>query len=93
MSGVLVTLVLIALHTVDGVEILINPDEIAVLRPSSEAAKGKPNSLIVGGVRCVIGLTTGKFVSVVETCPTVRDAINATDFKAPGALKLPIPRE
>jgi hypothetical protein len=75
----LVALVLIALHSVDGVEILVNPEEIVILRPSTEANSGKPNTLVVTGVRCIIGFSTGKFISVSETCPAVRDAINAAN--------------
>lgn len=72
----LLALTLIVLHSIDGFEIFINPEQIIILRPTSEAAKGTPNTLIAKGHACVIGLTDGKFVSVVEDCGTVRDAIN-----------------
>lgn len=72
----LAAIVLIVLHSVDGFEVIVNPEEIAVMRPSSEAAKGTPNQLIVTGVHCIIGLTNGKYVSVVETCEAVRALID-----------------
>ena len=79
MSLWLIGVVLIALHAVDGVEILVNPEEIAVMRPSSEATRGTPNQVIVTGVYCVIGLTSGKYISVVETCDAVRTLIEKSD--------------
>jgi hypothetical protein len=72
-----ITIVLIALHSPDGMEILVNADEITMLRPSREAI-GKPNDLVTGGVRCIIGLNNGKYISVVESCGMVREAINAS---------------
>lgn len=71
----LLALTLITLHSIDGFVILINPAHVVMLRPSSEAAKGTPNTLIGPGLRCSIGLADGKFVSVVETCDTVRAMI------------------
>ena len=50
----------------------IHNRQVVILRPSSEAAKGTPNQLIVTGVRCIVGLSDGKFVSVIETCEQVR---------------------
>jgi hypothetical protein len=79
MNDILLALTLIVLHTVDGYEVFINPDEIVMMRPTSEAARGTRNEVVVTGVYCLIGLTNGKFVSVVETCPVVRDAINQTN--------------
>lgn len=70
--------VLIALHSVDGFEILINPQHIVILRPTSEAARGTPNQLVAKGVVCVIGLSDGKFVSVIESCAAVRTLIETT---------------
>jgi len=75
----LAAIVLIVLHSVDGYEIIVNPDQIAVMRPSSEATKGTPNQLIVTGVHCIIGLSDGKFVSVVETCDAVRALIEKSN--------------
>jgi len=74
-----VAVVLIVLHSVDGFEIIVNPEHIAILRPTSEAAKGTPNQLLTKGVTCVVGLSDGKFISVTETCATIRDAIDQSN--------------
>jgi hypothetical protein len=58
-------------------EILVNADEITMLRPSQEAT-GKTNEIMTSGVRCIIGLNNGKYISVVESCGMVREAINAS---------------
>lgn len=74
-NAIWVAVVWIVLHTVDGQEIYVNPDEVAVMRPTSEAAKGTPNQIMVTGVHCVVGLTNGKYFSVIETCPAVQEII------------------
>jgi uncharacterized protein YlzI (FlbEa/FlbD family) len=68
---------LILLHTVDGYEVIVNPAHITSLHPSSEANRGPPNTLIAKGVRCVVGLSNGKFYSVVEECPAVRQMVES----------------
>ena len=65
---------LVVLHNIDGNEITINADQVTTLHHTNEAA-GQTNKLIAGGHRCVIGLSNGKFVSVVEDCGMVRQAI------------------
>jgi hypothetical protein len=65
--------VLIVLHTLDGREIDINPALVTHMREAREDdAEGKA---FTNGVRCMINLADGKFVSVVEECPTVRRLI------------------
>jgi uncharacterized protein YlzI (FlbEa/FlbD family) len=56
---------LILLHTVDGRETFINPEQVASL--SSHKA-GEANKVLVESVECVIGLSNGKIVSVLEPC-------------------------
>lgn len=68
-TPVLVALHLVLLHTVDGRETLINPDHVNSV--SSHKA-GEPNKLLVDSVECVIGLTNGKIVSVIEPCDIVK---------------------
>jgi hypothetical protein len=82
MMDILLALTLIVLHSVDGFELFVNPEHIIILRPTSEAARGTANQLIAKGHACVIGLSDGKFVSVVESCGTVRDAINQNDINS-----------
>jgi len=79
MNPLFVGVVLIVLHAVDGHEVYVNPDHIAILRPTSEAARGTPNQLIVKGATCVVGLSDGKFVSVIETCAAVRDMMDQSE--------------
>jgi hypothetical protein len=64
-----VVLHLVLLHTVDGHEVLVNPEQVT----SMQAARpDEPNKFLTEGVNCAIGMTNGKFVSVVEDCDTVR---------------------
>jgi len=69
-----VTVVFISMHNVDGDEVMINVDQIIVLQHTKEAAGGA-NQLISDGHKCVIGLANGKFISVIEPCGMVRQAI------------------
>jgi uncharacterized protein YlzI (FlbEa/FlbD family) len=64
-----VALHLVLLHTVDGRETLINPDHVNSV---SSHKVGEPNKVLVDSVECVIALTNGKFVSVIEPCDVVR---------------------
>ena len=60
---------LVLLHTIDGRETFINPDQVASM---SAHKADEPNKLLHDGVECVIGLTNGKIVSVIEHCDDVR---------------------
>jgi uncharacterized protein YlzI (FlbEa/FlbD family) len=71
---VLATLHLVLLHTVDGRETLVNPEQVASM---SSAVEGEKNKLLVETVQCVIGLTNGKIVSVVEPCDEVKQLLEA----------------
>lgn len=76
MSSVLLAVVtLIALHNVDGDEIMINPEHIAVLQITKETqGKGK-NKLVASGHKCVVILDNGRVIGVIEDCRTIRQAI------------------
>jgi len=66
----LIVLQLIVLHVPDGTEIDVVVDQITSLRPRSEEGHHfTPN------VKCLVNLTDGKFVTVVETCDEVRRKI------------------
>lgn len=68
-----VVLFLIVLHTVDGREIDINPEQITSMREAKpDDASGK---YFTSGIRCMISGSDGKFVNVVETCAVVRQKI------------------
>lgn len=66
---------LITLHAPNGLSISINPTEIATLRET----KGEGSTLMVDTVRCVVGMSNGKWVSVIETCEQIREAIKQAE--------------
>ena len=67
-----VILIMITVHGLDGREITISADEITSLHGR---VPGKSNMLFVDGVNCLVHLTDGQTISVVETCLEVRDRI------------------
>jgi hypothetical protein len=64
----LVLMGLIVLHTLDGNEVAINPQQVTSLHSGKP---GQSSKLFVQGVNCVVGLTDGKFVSTIENCDQV----------------------
>ena len=77
----LVAAALIVLHNVDGTEVLVAASQIVALQATNEGgARGNPrsNDLIARGHHCVVALTNGKFVSVVETCEAIAQAMEKT---------------
>ena len=64
---------LILLHTVDGRETLVNPEQVTSVQSRSD----EPNKVLVNTVQCVIGFSNGKFVSVVEPCDEVRSKLES----------------
>jgi hypothetical protein len=60
---------LIILHSIQGHEVTISPDQVTNLRASRP---DKPNTLFTEQARCVVSLTDGKFVTVKETCAEIR---------------------
>lgn len=64
-----VALHLVVLHSLDGREVHIAPEQVTSLHASKDDV---PNKNIAGAVRCVVGLTDGKFVSVLERCDEVK---------------------
>jgi hypothetical protein len=66
-------LYLMVLHRGDGGEVIVNPAQIVTLHaptPGSSTAR-----LFTGAVRCAIGLSDGKWLSVVEPCETIRQRL------------------
>jgi len=55
----------IILHSVDGRAFYINPKHIV----STSQAKGK---LVVDAVQCVVYTTDGRFITVAETCESLK---------------------
>lgn len=69
MSGALaLCLQLVLLHRADGGEVAVNPGQVTSLR-STPGSLGK---LMPHETRCLVGLTDGKFLSVLEPCPAVK---------------------
>ena len=62
----------IVLHTIDGLDVSINPAQITSLYAKKA---DRPNKLLTDSAVCVVGLTDGKFVTVIEDCASVRAMI------------------
>jgi hypothetical protein len=63
---------LVVFHTVDGHEVSINPKQVTSLRAAKD---DEPNKYYTEDVRCIIGLTDGKLITVSEHCDVVRQKI------------------
>jgi uncharacterized protein YlzI (FlbEa/FlbD family) len=70
MTELIAALAMIVLHTGDGREIGINPKQVTSMREARET-----NKHFTDKVRCMVNLTDGKFVAVLETCDVVRNKI------------------
>jgi hypothetical protein len=64
-----IALHLVIFHTVDGHEVAINPAQVTNMYGAKD---DQENKLFTNSVRCVIGLTDGKFVTVAESCDEVK---------------------
>jgi hypothetical protein len=62
---------LVTVHMLDGRAVQVNVQEVTQLVHST----GKGNKSFVPGIHCVVRLTDGTFVSVVETCETIEKAM------------------
>jgi hypothetical protein len=65
---------LIVLHAPDGHEVFVNPQEITVLH--QRLVPGE--SHFTEKATCLINTTDGKFITIVEDCFSVLDAIKQT---------------
>lgn len=61
---------LVTLHMVDGRPVQVNPAQVTQVLPTNEG-----NSALIEDVNCVIRLTDGSYLSVVETCVEVGQAL------------------
>lgn len=64
---------LIVFHAPDGHEIFINPAEVTMLHQKLVQSKGN----FTENANCLINTTDGKFVTVIENCLKVLDAMKA----------------
>jgi hypothetical protein len=61
---------LVVLHRVDGGEVVVAPAHITSMH--SKALGSARDKLIVGEARCIVWLSDGKLLSVLEPCETVK---------------------
>lgn len=61
----------LALQTLDGRTVLVNPRAIVSISQTSET-RDTSEKLLAGEVHCVVNLTNGKFVTVIERCEAIR---------------------
>lgn len=64
--------VMIVLHSADGRELDINPAQVTSMREAGSADTPVSDKYFTPKVRCMIGLTDGKFITVIEECSAVR---------------------
>jgi hypothetical protein len=62
----------IVLHGPGGFEININPKRVTSMR---SGIAGQKNKFIHEDAKCVLNMDDGKFISVIETCDQVRQAL------------------
>jgi hypothetical protein len=72
LQGLIVATGLIVLHAPDGHEVFVNPDEVTVLHQKLGAGK----DTFTANASCLVNMTDGKFITVVETCLTVLKALD-----------------
>jgi hypothetical protein len=70
----ILAVVLISLHAPNGDRIDINPDTITSMHGRVPQRKGDA-ALMAKEIECLINLSDGKYVSVVEKCDEVRELI------------------
>jgi len=66
MGTIVLAVAFVAFTAPDGATIMINPDEVVVIRGQSDT------QLLTPVARCVIGTTDAKFITVLEDCDTVK---------------------
>ena len=65
---------LVILHRTDGGEVAVSPSHITSMH--SKAPSSPQNKLVVGEARCIVWLSDGKLLSVLEACETVKKLMN-----------------
>jgi len=64
------SMTLMILHRIDGGEVAVAPSHITSMH--SKAPTSPQNKLVTGEVRCIVWLSDGKLLSVLEPCETVK---------------------
>jgi hypothetical protein len=65
---------LVVLHRADGGEVFVNPAQVVNLHSPVPGGVGRH---FTGVARCALGLSDGKWLSVVEACAEVRRLLEA----------------
>lgn len=65
---------LVVLHRVDGGEVVVAPEHITSMH--SKALGSARDKLITGEVRCIVWLSDGKLLSVLEPCDRVKQLLD-----------------
>lgn len=68
--GEVLALGLVLLHGPQKHDLYVNPSAVTTMRA---AVPGEKNKHITDAAECVLNTSDGKFISVVETCETVRE--------------------
>ena len=68
-----VALQLIVLHALDGRDVVINPRAVVSLRQARD--ESHPGKQLTGKVNCIIATTDGKYLTVEESCDSVRQRL------------------
>ena len=61
---------MVILHRVDGGEVSVSPSHITSMH--SRAPASGQNKLVTGEARCIVWLSDGKLLSVLESCEAVK---------------------
>jgi hypothetical protein len=70
----------LAVQTLDGRQVLINRQAIVTI---GGARKDGGQAVLSGKVTCLVTLSDGKFVTVVESCDTIRQRLHTLEGVKP----------
>ena len=76
---IVAALYLILVHGPNGQDIEINITEISSIRQIKKDTSGTSADHFARGVNCIVIMTNGKFIGVIETCPEVVEKIANLD--------------
>jgi len=65
---------LMILHRVDGGEVAVSPSHVTSMH--ARAPSSGQNKLVTGEARCIVWLSDGKLLSVLEPCDAVKRLMN-----------------
>jgi uncharacterized protein YlzI (FlbEa/FlbD family) len=70
----------IAVHTIDGRSVLINRKAIVTI--GGPRSGDKAQQMLTGDATCLVTLSDGKFVTVVESCDEIRRRLELLEAPA-----------